>query len=190
MKNSDERKIILQQNNAESNAETKKCIKTALIQLLKTEKYENIRMTDIINRSGVSRTGVYNNYKSKDDIMLELYLKPLDEVFATLGDSIDSNLEWIFQTAYKHKTAIRTLIDAGLAHYFLDMMNERYENTSKSFYIPIWTGLLYNSVIEWVKSDTDESAESAVARMKEALKLFMQAIESGATNKTQNLRLK
>ena len=147
MKNTDKRKEVLQQNDVESNLETRNCIKTALIKLLKTEKYEDIRMTDIIQKSGVSRTGVYNNYKSKDEIMLEIYQKPLEEVFFTLNDSINANIEWIFQTAHHHRTALKTLIDAGLAHHFLDMMNARFENASKSFYIPIWNGLLYNCVI-------------------------------------------
>ncbi|MBR6917191.1 MAG: TetR/AcrR family transcriptional regulator [Clostridia bacterium] len=177
-------------NNEEARLETRNCIKSALIALLKQTKYEDIRMTDIIRKSGVSRMGVYNNYKTKDEIMLDLYQRPLEEVFFTLNDSIYSNIEWIFKTAHTHKTALKTLIDAGLAHTFLDMMNARFENASKSFYIPIWNGLLYNCVIEWVKSGTDEPVESAVARMKDALKLFAEAVETGETNPTQNAKIK
>ena len=186
---SEERQRVLMKNNAEVNLETRNCIKSALLDLLKHEKYENIRMTDIIRKSGVSRMGVYNNYKSKDEIMLDIYQKPLQEVFFTLGDSVYENLEWIFKTAHKHKLALRALTDAGLAYKFLDMMNARFENASKSFYIPCWNGLLYNCVIEWVKSDTGESVEHAVARMKEALKLLTQSIETGTTNPTQNAKL-
>ena len=184
-----ERQRVLNKNNAEVNLETRNCIKAALIDLLKHENYENIRMTDIIRKSGVSRMGVYNNYKSVDEIMLDIYQKPLQEVFFTLGDSVYENLEWIFKTAYKHKPALRALIDAGLAHKFLDMMNARYENAAKSFYIPIWNGLLYNCVIEWIKSDTDEPVDRAVARMKEALTLLAKSLETGTTNPTQNAKL-
>lgn len=189
MQNFHERRNILTKNNKEVNLETRDCIKAALISLLKHDKYEDIRMTDIIRKSGVSRMGVYNNYKSKDEIMLEIYQKPLEDVFFTLSDSVYENLEWIFRTAHTHKAALRTLIDAGLVHHFLDMMNARYENASKSFYIPIWNGLLYNCVIEWIKSDTDESVESAVERMKAALGMLTQAIDTGRTNPTQNVRL-
>ena len=184
-----ERQRVLNKNNAEVNFETRSFIKAALIDLLKHVNYENIRMTDIIRKSGVSRMGVYNNYKSVDEIMLDIYQKPLQEVFFTLGDSVYENLEWIFKTAYKHKPALRALIDAGLAHKFLDMMNARYENAAKSFYIPIWNGLLYNCVIEWIKSDTDEPVEHAVARMKEALTLLTKSLETGTTNPTQNAKL-
>lgn len=187
---SEERQRVLKKNNAEVNQETRHCIKTALIELLKHENYENIRMTDVIRKSGVSRMGVYNNYKSKEEIMLDLYQKPLEEVFFTLSDSVYANLDWIFRTAYNHKTALRTLIDAGLAHKFLDLMNARFETAAKSFYIPIWNGLLYNCVIEWIKSDSDEPVERAVLRMKEALTLLTKSIETGATNPTQNAKLK
>ena len=181
MQNREERLRVLMKNNEQTNLETRNCIKSALLRLLEHEKYENISMTDIIRKSGVSRMGVYNNYKSKDEIMIDLYQKPLDTFFSSLDISIDSNLEWLFQTAYQHKKAIRTLIDAGLSYIILDMMNARFQNASRSFYITIWNGLLYNSVIEWVRNDTDESAESAIERMKNALQLCKKAIETGTT---------
>ena len=174
------------ENNLQANLETKRDIKAALIALLKQEKYENIRMTDIIRKSGVSRMGVYNNCKSKEEIMLDMYSKPINELFSTLNVSIDSNLEWLFKTAYKHKSFIHTLIDAGLAHIILDMMNARFENADNLFYNSIWNGLIYNTVIEWVKRGTDESAEDAVAGMKEALRLCADVIVKEKNSPTQN----
>lgn len=190
MQISEERRQLLMKNNEESKLEAQRCIKNALLTLLKQNKYEDISMSEIIRKSGVSRMGVYNNYKNKDEIVLDLYRKPLEDVFTALGDSIYVNVEGIFSTAYRHKEAIRTLVDAGLAYTFLDMMNARYESASKSFYIPLWNGLLYNAVIEWVKSDADETPESAAERMKEALKLLSESIETGMTNPTQNAEIK
>lgn len=189
MQISEERRQLLIKNNENAKLKSQRCIKRALLSLLKTKKYENISISDIIRKSGVSRMGVYNNYKSKDEILLDLYRKPLEEVFSALDVSIYANLDWIFHVAYRHREAIQTLIDAGLAYTFLDMMNERFENTSKSFYIPLWNGLLYNAVIEWVKSGTDETAESAIERMNEALKLLAESIGNGTTNQTQNAKL-
>ena len=37
-----------------------------------SKSYSDISMTDIIKKSGVSRTGVYKNYKSKTEIMLDV----------------------------------------------------------------------------------------------------------------------
>lgn len=74
---SEERHRVLMANNAEAKQETRRCIKAALLALLAQERYEDIRMTDIIRKSGVSPAGVYNNYKSKDDIMLDIFKLPL-----------------------------------------------------------------------------------------------------------------
>ena len=190
MQISEERRQLLMKNNEQAKLNSQRCIKTALLYLLKQKKYDDISMSEIIRKSGVSRMGVYNNYKNKDEILIDLYRQPLEEIFTTLGVSIYANLEWIFSTAYRHKEAIRTLIDAGLAYTFLSLMNERFENTSKSFYIPLWNGMIYNAVIEWVKSDTDETPENAAARMSEALKMVAESIETGKTNPTQNAKLK
>lgn len=109
--------------------------------------------------------------------MIDLYRKPLEEAFSALDAPILSNPEWFFTTAYRYKKQIRTLIDAGLTNIFLDLMNERSDHASNSFYALLWNGMIYNVVVEWVKSDTDEPPESAVARMKEALKLLAESIE-------------
>ena len=179
MQNSDDRRRVLMENNLQANFETKRNIKAALIALLKQEKYENIRMTDIIRKSGVSRMGVYNNYKSKEEILLDLYKAPIEEAFSNANTSLIFNLEWIFKKAYQYKNEIRTLIDAGLAPTLLDMINKRYDTIPNPFFARIWNGLLYNSVIEWIKSDTDEPVESAIERMKADLLLTADAIKKG-----------
>lgn len=153
-------------NNAESNREARRCIQGALVNLLQTKRYESIRMTDIIRKSGVSRACVYKNYKSKDEIMRDLYVKPMEEAFAATNGSLEAIIDWLFQTAFQHKKSIQTLIDAELSHDLLAILNERSESASGSFYALLWNGMLHNSVIEWVKSGTDESAESAAARLK------------------------
>ena len=183
---SEERRRTLMANNAEAKREARRCIKDALLALLEQNSYENIRMTDIIRKSGISRAGVYNNYKSKDEIILDIFKFPMREVFASLGNSVYDNLDMIFQIADKHRETSRMLIRAGLAHRFLEVLNSRYEDASVSFYHPVWNGLLYNAVIEWIKSCGDEPVEEALVRVKEGLKLLAESIETGDTNKTQN----
>ena len=78
----------LMANNDELHKETRECIKEALIELLQKTRYNDISMTDIINRSGVSRAGVYKNYKSKTEIMLDIYKVFLDDIISELTGSI------------------------------------------------------------------------------------------------------
>ena len=123
---SNERLRVLQANNKESHLETRECIKSALVALLLKKPYDNITMTDIIRKSGVSRSGVYRNYKSKAEIMLEIYSEPIDEVISALGTSVFDNMETIFKTGKRHKKAFKSILDAGLEHNVLDRMNSLY----------------------------------------------------------------
>ena len=45
---------------------TKSCIMEALLQLMHTKDYNDISITDITARAGVSRMAYYRNYRSKD----------------------------------------------------------------------------------------------------------------------------
>ena len=63
---------VLKMSNAESNLFTKDCIRTALLSLMATEMFEQITVTSIIKRAGVSRGGFYRNYTSKEEVLREI----------------------------------------------------------------------------------------------------------------------
>lgn len=50
---------------------SKECLYTSLLQLMETTPYDQISITDITARAGVSRMAYYRNYESKDDILLQ-----------------------------------------------------------------------------------------------------------------------
>ena len=177
---------ILKANNEESHLETRACIKGAFIKLLQQKHYDDISMTDIINKSGVSRSGVYKNYKGKTEIMFDIYREPIDDVISALDDSISHNLELVFQTGKKHAEAFQSIIDAGLEHNLLKIMNTRYEGVSTSFYVPLWNGMIYNAFIEWARTGMSEPVETTVERISEGLRLVAQSIETGLANSAQN----
>ena len=54
-------KSVLNLSNQESKQLTRECIRTALLQLLKNESFENITITSINKRAGLSRAGSYRN---------------------------------------------------------------------------------------------------------------------------------
>lgn len=186
---SEERLRVLRTNNAELHMETRECIKKALLILLEKKPYGSVTMTDIINKSGVSRSGVYKNYKNKDEIMFDIYNEPINEIINALGSSIFENIELIFTKGKEHEQEFRTIVDAGLEHNILTLMNRHYENVSVSFYIPLWIGMIYNSFFEWIKSGMTDSVETTVEKVKEGMKLVARSIETDLTNSNQNKRL-
>ncbi len=110
---------VLRLNNAESNKLTRECLTTALIQLMKEKPIDKITITELVKRSGVSRTAFYRNYSSKEDI-----LKSASEEITNLTNEflakpeLKENLYMWFEECFKivqeHAEVIRTILDANL----------------------------------------------------------------------------
>ena len=67
-----EEKNVLRLNNEESNKLTRECLTTALMQLMKEKPLDKITITELVARSGVSRTAFYRNYSTKEDILVDI----------------------------------------------------------------------------------------------------------------------
>ena len=160
---------ILKKNNEKSHRETRACIKDAFVELLKNKSYSDISMTDIIKKSGVSRTGVYKNYKSKTEIMLDIYAVFMNDIIAAYSTSLFEYVEIFYNTAQKNKAALKALVDAGLEHHLLDMMNECYEDVADPYYMSMWMGIVYNVLIKWAKTGMGDPLEKTVARIMSSM---------------------
>ncbi|WP_234538269.1 TetR/AcrR family transcriptional regulator [Paenibacillus pseudetheri] len=67
-------------SNKETNRLTREAICTALVFLIQEQPFNKITITDIVKRAGVSRTAYYNNYSSKQEILVDL----VDRLFSRL----------------------------------------------------------------------------------------------------------
>lgn len=83
---SNDAKSVLNLSNQESKLLTRDCIRTALLQLLKDNEFENITITSIIKRAGVSRAGFYRNYSSKEEIIEEFAQITYDNLKTLITD--------------------------------------------------------------------------------------------------------
>lgn len=185
----EERRQLLRDNSAALHAKAVARTKNALLALMKEKEYAAISMSDIIKRSGISRGGVYNSYKSKDEILLDIVQEPIDEAIAGLTDSIFENMEITFRIGKKYESAVRAVIAAGLEHEFLNRMNQHYANVTTSFYITLWNGMIYNAFIEWARAGMPGTVEEAIENVNSSLKLVAESIRTGLRNKTQNTQL-
>ena len=59
-------------SNNEANRITRESICTALLELLKTNEFKKISISELVRKAGVSRQSFYRNYKTKEDIVLEI----------------------------------------------------------------------------------------------------------------------
>lgn len=161
MRNNEKQIEILKRNNEEVNAETRKSIQETLVRLMKQQEYRSIRMTDIIRESGISRAGVYNNYKSKDEILYDVVALPMQQIVDNYTRSISANWGVIFDTAYQHREMLLAVMDAGLAQIFLEKMNEGIDD----YYLGVWAGIFLNLVYMWAKKGFPESPEELAQKV-------------------------
>ena len=170
---------VMEPNNMTMHFETVSCIKNALLSLMEQKKYDAISMTDVIRKSGISRAGVYYNYKSKDEILLDIVQDPINESIDSLTDSIFDNLEKVFRIGKKYESYFNAVIAAGLEQEYLNRMNKRFEDVTTSFYLVLWNGMIYNAFIEWVRAGMPGTVEDTIDQVIAALKLVSTSIETG-----------
>ena len=67
-----EKRDMQRLSNEEANKITKECILSALIILMSEKPFDKITITELVKRSGVSRTAFYRNFSSKEEVLSDL----------------------------------------------------------------------------------------------------------------------
>lgn len=161
-------KSVLNLSNQESKQLTRECIRTALLQLLADDSFENITITTIIKRAGVSRAGFYRNYSSKEDIIEEFAQITYEGLKTLITDETFKNdpYRWylnLFSAIQKDAKTFHLLILAKVPHQYtskvgsllepllsFDTAFERYQAIARST-------ALKEIVIDWFKNGMIES---------------------------------
>lgn len=101
-------------SNNEANRITRESICTALLELLKTKEFKEISVSELVRRAGVSRQSFYRNYKTKEDIVLELERTIGTVLIEKMKDPIyiKNPKKWFidFFTVVKENTAVVTML--------------------------------------------------------------------------------
>lgn len=165
-----ERLKVLRMNNKESNAITRECIETALFHLMKKKPFQEITITDITKKAGVSRTAYYRNYKSKDDILTE----SIKSINRTLSDAMkkfdpvsETEKTWnaLLSAAVPFKKQLELILSAGfeskLTQEFSKSMNEKVasENLPLIYSNIYWAGAITFVLSQWIRRKMDISTE-------------------------------
>jgi AcrR family transcriptional regulator len=160
--------------NDSQNRLTKESIFTALMILMEQKHFQDISITEITKKAGVSRMAFYRNYHIKEDI-LTVYM---DEIFQEFSQkllhhdplAIYENLYAYFSSFRKHKTLISNLIRSDLMtmlferciEYFNTLSqaipcNTSYSAEEQHFWIQYIVGGLFNILLEWAKTGMQQS---------------------------------
>ncbi|MGN0666011.1 MAG: TetR/AcrR family transcriptional regulator [Huintestinicola sp.] len=183
-----QKRDVLRMSNEESHRLTKECLQTALIMLMGEKPFEKITITELVKRSGVSRTAFYRSYNTKEDILHEISSEIVDAVaHAFTGKEYESSpLNWyrhMFSVIREKKQEFELLLRA-------DMINNIFEgamNMIRSSDIPAEEKYLIKAVlgahaaitVEWFRTGLEESDE----RMAEICYGVRKALEDGCNTK-------
>lgn len=153
----------------EANAFVKECITTALIQKMKTKHIDEITITDLISKAGVSRNSFYRNFDSKRDILekhLLILIQEWGKEFESSGD-IHAFSETLLKHYYKHKDFYLLLYRQGLSDMIYETLrascklNEAPSNLGR-YGKSMFAGMLFGWLDEWMRQGMPESPEELI----------------------------
>ena len=163
---SEKRRQILRMNNDESNYVTREAIRDALYLLMRKKDFSEIRISEIIDRSGVSRSAFYRNYKAKEDILYDTVDELTRIIAQSASQSLSGNWTSAFRILRQHREKLDLILKAGLEHHLLSRMNETLdEQTGSDFVSAMNNGLIYNVLIYWAKSGMQGTDQEAAKRI-------------------------
>lgn len=166
MELTEKQKETLKRNNAESKFITCEAIKEALYLLMEKKDFDEIKISEIIKKSGVSRSAFYRNYKTKDEILHDT-LTEIHDLFLARGTySLQNNWELIFSILRENKKKLDLILKAGLEYHLLSKFNENLDMKSgKDFKEAMNNGLIINVLIYWARCGMQGTDKEAADRI-------------------------
>lgn len=94
---------------------TKRSIKTALFDIMKTKDYSSITVSELTSAANVNRRTFYTHYKSIDDIFDEIEYELVSALMKLIAEMDRSNYQ---KGIYKLFLDFHTLISVDFSYYF------------------------------------------------------------------------
>ena len=171
---------------------TKNCIVTALFDLLKTKDLDDISITNIVKRAGVSRMGFYRNYISKEDVIekyiLDIFLDTVEEIQTKKPIRFDVRniITTTLEHFQKHANDIELLLDRkldALVHScyeksFYYLYSQTRPSRIREYSTRMFLGEIFNLEIAWVRNGMIETPQQMANIYFKILKLRCKTEES------------
>lgn len=154
----------------------KDCIFTALMILMEQKDFEDITISEIAQKAGVSRMTYYRTYSSKEDILIQHFYENAENLIQDIQAQKTVTLYDLFLRFFvffkDHSNIVNNLAKANLlklALYHFAEFSERlfyeskiqqtpYSNTRYPIYF--YTGGLLALLLQWIENGQKESPES------------------------------
>lgn len=168
--------------NNSQNQLVRESIFTALMILMEKKRFSEIKITEIVNKAGVSRMSYYRNYDSKEDIIntyLDEMLNEYMEIISNYDKYDRYHRKYLFIACFKNnERLIKNLVHSGLTPLILERINKFVDKVialppNEKSHLPeadqqnmrFAVGGLFNVMIEWFNDGMSENIEELAARL-------------------------
>ncbi len=145
----------LQHANDEYRKLIRESIQTALLQVMRKKEFCKIKITEVIERAGVSRSAFYRNFSSLEEVISEELHRLCKHIFEFGEHTILDSWNVLLTKIDENKEIFKTLICAGLESKILDSLNNFFKTTDlkdKTLFYSL-NGIIYNFIFEWCKGN-------------------------------------
>lgn len=159
------------QKTKDHNRAARERIVAALTELMSTQDYATITITQITQKAGVSRMTYYRNYSSKEDILRKFMDDVGDCIHAKIVDQVlhkDAYQYYytLFETLGEYAALVNAALTAGLDGLILDCISRNMDLTflgtlehpvAEKYLLRYHAGAFFHVFIEWTRSGKVES---------------------------------
>lgn len=171
----------------EKTQQTKRIISLALYELLLKKPFDEVTVSDICKKAGVSRMTFYRYYTTKEDIFVdfsdERFAEFFDDVVRYQNPTLEEFVLGMFYYISSYRRQLLTLVKAGKEDILLRQLNSyaRYLviggklsnipfNVLNEQVIPFFVGGIFNILLQWISNSEPESPEDITKKTMEILK--------------------
>lgn len=155
---------------------TRMCIGESIIALMHETAYDNIKISDVARKAGVSRMTFYQYYATKEEALSDYLDEIVEEYIMSEGGTVKThqlgydNVLRALNFFDRYSDFFLSLVEARRHSFVMDAVNEyvaQYlmpENPKSSYEIYYHAGALFNVFLQWELSGKKEPVEE-IARL-------------------------
>jgi AcrR family transcriptional regulator len=160
----------LKLSNDEINQLTRNSIQESLVYLLGKKDMDDISVTEIVTKAGVSRSAYYRNYHTKEDILKDFAIHVFHLLFKELNteENISHPQSWyhyLFSTVKENERIVRLIFRARMiswAQYLPEELTRKYDKKEQYQLVAMMNALIWVTD-KWVSNDFDLSVDEISA---------------------------
>lgn len=167
-------------NNNKRSIQSSEWLYEALRDLMNEKEYQDINITEIVERAKVGRSTFYRNFDSKDDILrfkCDEKFKELKEYILEFRKNNDENTEPLFLKPFLRFWYLdSTIIELLIAAYRLDILADTFSKMFRGFFgsskfineanakyadylLSLRYGIAINLLTQWIKNNKRDAPD-------------------------------